>query len=40
VKRGEVATADVHVDAGLRPERLSAKPADAAPEVAAPVARP
>jgi hypothetical protein len=33
VKRGEVTTADVRVNAGLRPQDLAAKPADFAPDL-------
>jgi hypothetical protein len=33
VKRGEVTTGDIHVNAGLRAQDLAAKPADAAPDI-------
>jgi len=33
VKRGEVTTADIRVNAGLQPKDLAAKPADFAPEI-------
>jgi hypothetical protein len=33
VKRGEVTTADIRVNVGLRPQDLAAKPADFAPDV-------
>src|SRR5262245_10589324 len=33
VKRGEVATSDIHVNAGLRLQELEAKPADFAPDI-------
>ena len=33
MKRGDVTTADLRVDAGLRPQDLAAKPADAAPDL-------
>src|SRR4051812_40592606 len=34
VKRGEVTMADIHVNIGLRPQDLAAKPADFAPDIA------
>jgi hypothetical protein len=34
LKRGEVTTSDIHVNVGLRPQDLAAKPADFAPDVA------
>jgi hypothetical protein len=33
VKRGEVTTEDIRVNAGLRPHDLAAKPADFAPDI-------
>jgi len=33
LKRGEVITADIHVDGGLQPKDLAAKPADSAPDL-------
>lgn len=33
VKRGEVTTEDIHVNVGLRPQELAAKPADFAPDI-------
>jgi hypothetical protein len=33
VKRGEVTTAAIHVNVGLRPQELAAKPADFAPDI-------
>ena len=34
MKRGEVTTEDIRVNAGLRPQELAAKPADFAPDIA------
>lgn len=33
LKRGEVTTADIHINAGLQPKDLAAKPADLAPDL-------
>jgi len=34
VKRGEVTTEDIRINAGLRPQDLAAKPADFSPQIA------